>query len=57
MVHPLWETWDDLVSNAEQQLSWIEENRDWYQKRYQQYSAQSETSASTSNETLTEEPS
>lgn len=36
MVHPLWETWGDLVSNAETQLANLEDNREYYQKMYQE---------------------
>jgi len=34
VVHPLWETWGDLVSNASKQLCHLEENRDFYQTMY-----------------------
>lgn len=34
VVHPLWETWGDLVSNASKQLYHLEENRDYYQSMY-----------------------
>ncbi|XP_067937272.1 3',5'-cyclic-AMP phosphodiesterase 4C-like isoform X3 [Watersipora subatra] len=36
IVHPLWETWGDLVSNAEVQLAHLEENRDYYNRVYQE---------------------
>ena len=32
IVHPLWETWADLVHpDAQEILDTLEENRDWYQ--------------------------
>lgn len=32
IVHPLWETWADLVHpDAQDILDTLEENRDWYQ--------------------------
>lgn len=32
IVHPLWETWGDLVHpDAQDILDTLEENRDWYQ--------------------------
>ncbi|XP_071656782.1 3',5'-cyclic-AMP phosphodiesterase 4A isoform X2 [Patagioenas fasciata] len=34
IVHPLWETWADLVApDAQEQLETLEQNRDWYQRR------------------------
>ncbi|XP_074710770.1 3',5'-cyclic-AMP phosphodiesterase 4A isoform X1 [Strix uralensis] len=34
IVHPLWETWADLVHpDAQEILERLEENRDWYQRR------------------------
>jgi len=35
IVHPLWETWGDLVSDASTQLLHLEDNRDYYDKMYQ----------------------
>lgn len=35
IVHPLWETWADLVHpDAQEILDTLEENRDWYQSKY-----------------------
>jgi len=35
IVHPLWETWADLVHpDAQEILDTLEENRDWYQSEY-----------------------
>lgn len=35
IVHPLWETWADLVHpDAQEILDTLEENRDWYQGKY-----------------------
>lgn len=35
IVHPLWETWADLVHpDAQEILDTLEENRDWYQGEY-----------------------
>ena len=34
IVHPLWETWADLVQpDAQDILDTLEENRDWYQSQ------------------------
>ena len=34
IVHPLWETWADLVQpDAQDILDALEENRDWYQSQ------------------------
>ena len=34
IVHPLWETWADLVHpDAQEILDTLEENRDWYQNQ------------------------
>lgn len=34
IVHPLWETWADLVHpDAQDILDTLEENRDWYQSK------------------------
>lgn len=34
IVHPLWETWADLVyPDAQEILDTLEDNRDWYQSR------------------------
>lgn len=34
IVHPLWETWADLVHpDAQEMLETLEENRDWYHTR------------------------
>ena len=34
IVHPLWETWADLVHpDAQDILDALEENRDWYQSQ------------------------
>ena len=34
IVHPLWETWADLVyPDAQQILDTLEENREWYQSQ------------------------
>lgn len=37
IVHPLWETWADLVHpDAQEILDMLEENRDWYQSKFHQ---------------------
>ena len=34
IVHPLWETWADLVHpDAQEILDTLEDNRDWYQSQ------------------------
>ncbi|XP_042903671.1 3',5'-cyclic-AMP phosphodiesterase 4C isoform X1 [Parasteatoda tepidariorum] len=50
IVHPLWETWGDLVHpDAQDILDTLEENRDWYQNMIP-------LSPSSSRQNVTEEP-
>ena len=42
IVHPLWETWADLVyPDAQEILDTLEENREWYQSQIQLSSSSS----------------
>lgn len=50
IVHPLWETWGDLVyPDAQDILDTLEENRDWYQNMIP-------ISPSSSRQNVSEEP-
>ncbi|CAF2816287.1 unnamed protein product [Rotaria sp. Silwood2] len=50
IVHPLWETWADLVyPDASTILETLEQNRDWYQARLSSPSSSSTTTGNLSN--------
>ncbi|CAF0822980.1 unnamed protein product [Rotaria sp. Silwood1] len=50
IVHPLWETWADLVyPDASSILETLEQNRDWYQARLSSPSSSSTTTGNLSN--------
>jgi hypothetical protein len=53
IVHPLWETWADLVyPDASAILETLEQNRDWYQARLSPPSSSSNTNLSNSSPLL-----
>lgn len=54
IVHPLWETWADLVNpDAQEILDSLETNRDWYQSQIPV--SRSSSSSSASNDLMEED--
>lgn len=49
IVHPLWETWGDLVSNATTQLENLEENRAYYDRIYKRTNQDNNITSSVSS--------
>ena len=55
ILHPLWETWADLVyPDAQEILDQVEENRDWYQSMIPISPSSSFCSSAKSDEKATE---
>ena len=56
IVHPLWETWADLVHpDAQDILDALEDNRDWYQSQIPVSPSSSSTQLKEDEEVATEE--